>query len=93
MNVERTARALEVKCSKDVLDSSGKQWLGIYRPFDGKYSIVKEYVRGKKMDLDEKATVRFETMPGKQGHSDQHQGRILSSQRAQRIYAPETADR
>ena len=35
--------------------------------FDGKYSIVKEYVRGKKMDLDEKATVRFETMPGKQG--------------------------
>ena len=35
--------------------------------FDEKYSIVKEYVRGKKMDLDEKATVRFETMPGKQG--------------------------
>lgn len=32
--------------------------------FEGKYSIVKEYVRGKKMDLDEKATVRFETMPG-----------------------------
>ena len=38
--------------------------------FDGKYSIVKEYVRGKKMDLDEKATVRFETMPGKQGQMD-----------------------
>ena len=37
---------------------------------DGKYSIVKEYVRGKKMDLDEKATVRFETMPGKQGQTD-----------------------
>ncbi len=34
---------------------------------DGKYSIVKEYVRGKKMDLDEKATVRFGTIPGKQG--------------------------
>ena len=33
--------------------------------FEGKYSIVKEYVRGKKMDLEEKATVRFETMPGK----------------------------
>ena len=38
--------------------------------FDGKYSIVKEYVRGRKMDLDEKATVRFETMPGKQGQMD-----------------------
>ncbi len=38
--------------------------------FEGKYSIVKEYVRGKKMDLDEKATVRFETMPGKQGRMD-----------------------
>ena len=31
---------------------------------------IKEYVRGKKMDLDEKATVRFETMPGKQGQMD-----------------------
>jgi transposase len=38
--------------------------------FEGKYSIVKEYVRGKKMDLDEKATVRFETMPGLQGQMD-----------------------
>lgn len=38
--------------------------------FDGKYSIVKQYVRGKKMDLDEKATVRFETMPGQQGQMD-----------------------
>ncbi len=38
--------------------------------FDGKYSIVKEYVRGKKKDLDEKATVRFETMPGLQAQMD-----------------------
>jgi len=38
--------------------------------FDGKYSIVKEYVRSKKMDMDEKATVRFETMPGMQGQMD-----------------------
>ena len=37
---------------------------------DGKYSIVKEYVRCKKMDMDEKATVRFETMPGLQGQMD-----------------------
>ena len=38
--------------------------------FDGKYSTVKVYVRSKKMDLDEKATVRFETMPGQQGQMD-----------------------
>ena len=38
--------------------------------FDGKYSIVKQYVKCKKMDLDEKATVRFETMPGLQGQMD-----------------------
>lgn len=38
--------------------------------FDGKYSIVKEYARGKKKDLDEKATVRFETMPGLQAQMD-----------------------
>jgi transposase len=38
--------------------------------FTGKYSMVKEYVRGKKMDLDEKAVVRFETMPGLQGQMD-----------------------
>jgi len=38
--------------------------------FEGRYSIVKEYVRGKKKDLDEKATVRFETMPGQQGQVD-----------------------
>jgi len=38
--------------------------------FDGKYSIVREYVRHKKIDLNEKATVRFETMPGLQGQMD-----------------------
>lgn len=35
--------------------------------FDGGHSIVREYVRNKKEQLDEKATVRFETMPGLQG--------------------------
>jgi hypothetical protein len=30
----------------------------------GRTSIVREYVRNKKEQLDEKATVRFETMPG-----------------------------
>ena len=38
--------------------------------FEGNYSIVKEHVRSRKMDLDEKATVRFETMPGKQRQMD-----------------------
>jgi transposase len=38
--------------------------------FDGKYSIVKEHVRSKKKDLEEKATVRFETLPGLQAQVD-----------------------
>jgi transposase len=38
--------------------------------FGGKYSIVKEYVRSKKKDMDEKATVRFETTPGLQAQVD-----------------------
>jgi transposase len=38
--------------------------------FNGGHSIVKDYVRGKKEQLDEKATVRFETMPGLQGQMD-----------------------
>ena len=38
--------------------------------FDGCYSIVKAYVSSRKMDLNEKATVRFETMPGKHGQMD-----------------------
>ena len=38
--------------------------------FDGGCSTVKAYVSSRKMDLNEKATVRFETMPGKQGQMD-----------------------
>ncbi len=38
--------------------------------FGGKYSIVKDYVRGQKKDLEEKVTVRFETIPGLQGQVD-----------------------
>jgi transposase len=38
--------------------------------FDGSYSVVKHYVRGKKEQLNEHATVRFETMPGMQGQVD-----------------------
>lgn len=38
--------------------------------FAGGHSIVREYVRNKKEQLDEKATVRFETMPGLQGQMD-----------------------
>ena len=40
------------------------------RGFPGEYSIVKHYVRGKKEQLEEKATVRFETTPGLQGQVD-----------------------
>jgi len=38
--------------------------------FNGGYSIVKAYVSSRKKDLDEKATVWFETTPGKQGQMD-----------------------
>ncbi|MBU5425334.1 IS21 family transposase [Tissierella pigra] len=38
--------------------------------FDGKIGIVKNYVRTKKKELNTKATVRFETLPGKQGQVD-----------------------
>ena len=38
--------------------------------FTGSYTIVKHYVRGKKEQLDEKATTRFETMPGQQAQVD-----------------------
>ncbi len=38
--------------------------------FPGEYTIVKHYVRGKKEQLNEKATVRFETTPGLQGQVD-----------------------
>lgn len=38
--------------------------------FTGGPSIVREYVRHRKEQNDEKATVRFETMPGLQGQMD-----------------------
>jgi len=38
--------------------------------FDGSYSVVKHFVRGKKEQLNEQATVRFETIPGQQGQVD-----------------------
>ena len=37
---------------------------------DCKYTIVRQYVAARKADLNEKATVRFETMPGLQGQVD-----------------------
>ncbi len=37
---------------------------------DSKYTIIKDYVRSKKKELNHKATVRFETMPGLQGQVD-----------------------
>ena len=38
--------------------------------FTGGHSIVREYVRNKKEQFEEKATVRFETMSGLQGQMD-----------------------
>jgi len=38
--------------------------------FTGGHSIVREYVRNKKEQFEEKAVVRFETMPGLQGQVD-----------------------
>lgn len=38
--------------------------------FEGRYTIVKDYVRTKKKDLNHQATVRFETMPWLQGQVD-----------------------
>lgn len=38
--------------------------------FDGKIGIVRNYVSGKKGNLNTKATARFETLPGKQGQVD-----------------------
>lgn len=37
---------------------------------DCKYTVVRQYVATRKADLNEKATVRFETMPGLQGQVD-----------------------
>jgi transposase len=45
--------------------------------FEGGYSIVKRYVHTKKNELDEKATVRFETMPGLQAQADWAFSRII----------------
>ena len=37
---------------------------------DSKYTVIREYVASKKKNLNEKATVRFETVPGLQGQVD-----------------------
>jgi transposase len=38
--------------------------------YDGKYTMVRTYVSTKKSEFDQKATVRFETMPGLQAQVD-----------------------
>lgn len=38
--------------------------------FDGGYTIVRQFVHNQKQQLDEKASVRFETQPGLQGQVD-----------------------
>lgn len=38
--------------------------------YEGKYTVVKDYVRSKKVEFNRQATIRFETMPGLQGQVD-----------------------
>lgn len=38
--------------------------------YKGKYTLIREYVSSKKSELNKKATVRFETMPGLQAQVD-----------------------
>lgn len=57
--------------------------------FPGEYSIVKHYVRGKKEQLDDKATVRFETTPGLQGQVDWaffEDHRVLENGKLKKLY-------
>jgi len=57
--------------------------------FEGGHSIVREYVRNKKEQLDEKATVRFETMPGLQGQMDWaffEDHRVIENGQARKLY-------
>ncbi len=46
--------------------------------FDGGYSIVRAYVSSRKMDLNEKATVRFETLYGFLTNSCPHWKKLVS---------------
>ena len=51
--------------------SAARIWEKVHEQgFDGGYTTVKQYVRGKKEQLNERATVRFETLPGMQGQVD-----------------------
>lgn len=40
------------------------------RGYNGKYTVVRQYVSNKKIEFNTKATVRFETSPGLQGQVD-----------------------
>ena len=56
---------------------------------DSKYTIVKQYVATKKSELNEKATVRFETMPGLQGQVDWaffEENRVTESGEEKKLY-------
>ena len=79
VHIERTEGhkngPVQADCGRERLDEAPYSALRILEKlremgFDGGCSIVKAYVNSRKMDLNEKATVRFETMPGKQGQMD-----------------------
>ncbi len=57
--------------------------------FQGKYSIVKAIVHSVKKELDEKATVRYETMPGLQAQVDWaffEDHLVLEGNRSRKLY-------
>ena len=51
--------------------------------YDGKYSILRDYVRSIKVDGEQKATIRFETNPGLQAQVDWKEGMKLINRRGE----------
>ena len=51
--------------------------------YDGKYSILRDYVRSIKVEGEQKATIRFETNPGLQAQVDWKEGMQLINRRGE----------
>ena len=51
--------------------------------YDGKYSILRDYVRSIKVEGEQKATIRFETNPGLQAQVDWKEGMKLINRRGE----------
>jgi len=53
--------------------------------YDGKYGLVKSYVKAKKQSIQKKATIRYETMPGQQAQVDWKEQLELISKTGKKI--------